>query len=278
MNIKSIIFAIVLLVIAWVCQQHLNRKLRLFSNTFINKDCIIHYRETFDVRSFSFDRKQGIRCAKYIIDLERIVNGNKFIDRGERIVKTFVFNGMLLGYILKIENTLVCVIRGTYTLTEWFVNTDCSQVDMPICNDIIKCHQGYYKIYTEVLKNGIHSTIHEHLSIIEDIIFCGHSLGAGIASVASLDVANTYKNMNVTSFLFGSPKVFGILKKSSITIPNIWRICNKSDVVINLPITNVPGFNTCFIYKHVGESVDICIYTNSLFGNHKMKTYLDGLM
>ncbi|NQV85922.1 MAG: lipase family protein [Woeseiaceae bacterium] len=80
-----------------------------------------------------------------------------------------------------------------------------------------------------------------------NVYLCGHSLGGGIASLASLDAAEQSLQFSQT-YTFGAPRVFGwaaALKALRLTYGRVFRVVNGNDIVPRIPST--------LRFNHVGE-------------------------
>jgi len=110
---------------------------------------------------------------------------------------------------------------------------------------------------------------------VQDLIITGHSLGAALATLASIELASTY---NVTTYVFASPRVCDHLPTTSIR--NFWRVNNASDIVTQLPLSVMPNLEpegTPFFYSHGGNSVDFNDNRHSIVNNHLLPVYIDAL-
>jgi hypothetical protein len=100
----------------------------------------------------------------------------------------------------------VITFRGTSSTADVLTDLKCSRVELPIpISKNLKqplVHSGFFDQFFSIKER-----IDEFLSTRENrpIIFCGHSLGGGIATIASLYY--TYKYKNVSCVTFGSPRV-----------------------------------------------------------------------
>ncbi len=128
----------------------------------------------------------------------------------------------LRAYVMKLkgpEPTLLVCIRGTSSLEDCFIDVQVRQVPFHD-QTMAKVHSGFLKQY-ESLAIQLEPTLKEHMTDdTNKIIFVGHSLASGVATIAALSASLRFSAQRVVFFGFGSPKVgnqaFANLFKSNI--------------------------------------------------------------
>jgi hypothetical protein len=143
------------------------------------------------------------------------------------------------------------IVRGTGT--PWGLITDmkCWQSKIPRINgeDYGSAHHGFLMGALDVLKpirswlEGAHSTyIHDR-----PVILCGHSLGAGVATILAPMLHDLTKHTIVVTF--GSPRVGDLTFANAIRsteFMRIIRVANEDDPVAFVPILG---------YHHTGNAL-----------------------
>ena len=146
---------------------------------------------------------------------------------------------------------------------------------------IAKVHEGFVDVYMN-FRNDIFSTLKTlDPEKKKTIIVTGHSLGAAIATLVGVDLAQSgYKNVVVYSF--ASPRVGDTTFKTivdDLKLP-LYRIVNISDIAPEMPLAVTPNFDdpdNPFIYSHCGTIVPFQINRLSILNNHLMPTYMEAL-
>jgi hypothetical protein len=104
-----------------------------------------------------------------------------------------------------------------------------------------KVHRGFYMALDEVWEQ---QGLVEHLRSKENsrrtVWFCGHSLGAGLATVA----AQRYSGKVRALYTYGSPRVGDLDFHKAFSIPT-YRFQNHNDIVTRVPPP--------LVYRHVGD-------------------------
>jgi triacylglycerol lipase len=179
-----------------------------------------------------------------------------------------------IGFLAQCQNKIYLILRGTQTSNEW-VKDFTINLEPCIFTDHGKVHEGFQRTYSL-----IRSDINESLSTISaklPIYVAGHSLGAALATLASLDIELSTKNRVSALITYGSPRVGDdtFVKAFNMHFHNrSFRIVNTSDIVtsIPLPIPIVGAVGGYF--SHVDTPVDMTIQKDDLGKNHSMQTYL----
>jgi len=142
------------------------------------------------------------------------------------------------------KNNIYIVCRGTSSYKDVisdikFWRKKCNYLDDTLI------HNGFLEQYTAVRKQ-----VHDKIALIMNdnikrVVFCGHSLGAALATIAALDYKLLNKKCIIECITFASPRVgsksFANLFNKTIDISH--RIVYHRD-----PVTFLP---TCIRFKHV---------------------------
>ncbi len=203
------------------------------------------------------------------------------------------------GYLGKIKpikddptNRIILAFRGTEKIDEWLANFDYAQVEVSFNNvpDTVTVHKGFWDIlslpathhipsFLEKIKqfftgkssiaspdapsllNQIHALLPKYLSKTapNEIYVAGHSLGAAVASLLTLELILNVPNVKIVTYVIGCPRVGGPslselvrdLSENPEYNFSLWRLTNTEDVVTTVPLPVVHGltYSQLFISK-----------------------------
>eukprot|EP01084_Bolivina_argentea_P153151 267054_1 len=143
---------------------------------------------------------------------------------------------------------IVISFRGSHNTVDWLDDFDIPQVTYPGIPDGY-VHQGYYDSWMKDLKPSVMKAAttlmdsHRHAPVL----LTGHSLGAAVAQLAAIDIANYATNTSndalIYSYNFGSPRWGNLVmaKYFESLVGYHFRLTNQHDPVPTLP------------YKHMGD-------------------------
>jgi len=141
------------------------------------------------------------------------------------------------------RTVLYIVFRGTQGGQD--VRIDLEELRAPLFdgrNDVL-VHRGFLKQFN-ALKGELLETIESVLDVVSGVRFCGHSLGAALATLAA-GVFSLRWGKLISCYTFGSPRVGGhgfVLWWDTLNIQS-YRILNYRDPVPMLPIN--------WFYRHI---------------------------
>ncbi|MBM3193815.1 MAG: lipase family protein [Chlamydiae bacterium] len=165
------------------------------------------------------------------------------------------------GYIGRIKslpndptNRIVIAFRGTEKAGEWLENVDYTQSEETFENldHSVTIHTGFWDALndkanykTPSLQDQLNNLIPKYLKkdVPNEINITGHSLGAAIATLVTLDSILRYKGVRIVTFIIGTPRVGGPslaeLFRDLTQDPSydfvVWRLVNTEDVVTTVP-------------------------------------------
>jgi hypothetical protein len=133
-------------------------------------------------------------------------------------------------------------------------------------------HAGFFQMY-EAIKINIRQGVEKQCAAYDlPLVIIGHSLGAGMATLAALDISYNDYRKSIYVYLYGSPKVGNSafansyaerLKDTTI------RVVNGCDIATILPTIG---------YQHVVENYRIgCQWKPPNTWDHHIKNYLRSL-
>lgn len=184
-----------------------------------------------------------------------------------------------LGFVLTSKTKNIIVFRGTQRLDEWFNNFYARQqhYSNPISGEYFgKVHKGFIANYDSII-NPIPREIAKKLDPSVPCYITGHSLGAALAVIASVDLACNIPALKPQIQLYtyagsrvGNPTFAQIHNKY---IPNHYRVINLADLVPLLPPLKSPGGE----YIHTGEEWSFLSQNGDFLPNHVVDTYREAI-
>lgn len=175
----------------------------------------------------------------------------------------------LAGVVASTEGKLIVAYHGTSNIDEVFSDFNISHFTMKLpCGLEAPVHDGCYSIYQESYDDS-QRAMNEASDGNEynEVIYTGHSLGAGLATIAALDKKGANPKFSISTIIFGSgqfisheaAKTYETLGLSNNTI-NIQQVGD--------PVTILPPKR--FDFTHVGHIIKIPTSMDS--GIHLMST------
>lgn len=144
------------------------------------------------------------------------------------------------GFVCSNSDEIVVVFRGSQQATDWYgTNFRCAFLD----TSYGKVHTGFWDAYMSV-QNQIIGLLVKHRAPYKALYVTGHSLGAALATVASMDLVPD------ATYTFGSPRV--LHRSAAATYKSLeiqtFRVAIAGDMVTRVP-------KPLMGYRHVGELV-----------------------
>jgi len=187
---------------------------------------------------------------------------------------------------LPLSDTVLLAFRGTDNPKEWLTGFD--QSPSPLPEDIyagshkISVHRGFLNLYLR-LRNQIFAGLQSLKP--KSILIAGHSLGASLASLATLDIS--WHDFQIHSvYLYGSPRVGDPYLAQAFhqqdAASNVYRIANTMDIVTDLPssldfdsvkYTHITGLNYTYEFIPLDESIMNLTRADFLAWAHSLSTY-----
>ena len=180
-----------------------------------------------------------------------------------------VFSGILLT---SKENN-VLVFRGTQTQAEWLKNLNANQQQYinPTGKAIGEVHEGFFQLTSE-LTPAISETVKD-LDPTIPFYITGHSLGAAVATLAALEIAQKVPPLReqIQLYTYAGPRVYSptLAQVHSQLIPNTYRIVNLGDTVPLVPPVTIGNS-----YVHIGQDWSFLAQFGDVLLNHVVDTYI----
>ena len=178
--------------------------------------------------------------------------------------------------------------RGTQSLDDWMSDFTFPQVAHPWG----RAEQGFSLIYDQCSQKVRAAVAGAPLS--PNVFVTGHSLGAGLAVLATADLVNSGVAPGAGMYSFAGPRVgdLAFAAQFNLRVPVRWRIVNTEDIVTTVPLAT-PGLfsdehphsplgimlmlSRNLNFEHVGNAVSFTVHNGSIAANHAMATYIGAL-
>lgn len=190
-------------------------------------------------------------------------------------VKIRQLTPVYLGFVLVSKTRNIIVFRGTQRNTEWLYNFYARQQNYrnPAGGESLgKVHRGFVANYQSIIE-PIPRDVAKQLDPSVPCYITGHSLGAALAVLASVDLALNIPALKPQIQLYtyagarvGDPTFARIHTQY---VPNHYRIVNLADIVPLLPPIQSPGGT----YVHTGEEWSFLSQNGDFLPNHVVDTY-----
>lgn len=249
-------------------------------------DIVVDDKLTLPTDFTDYNKSTALFCIDMISRIINIYRQNKVgkleLHKDLTIVKELKIDdeNPIFGYMATNNTTLYIVFRGSLNSFEY-------QQDLMYTEKLnhhfeskenVYIHSGFSNIYDK-----IDSVIMDNISDnITQVVVCGHSLGAAIATLCAYELSLT-KEIPICLYTFASPRVGNIEFANDFdnqdSITN-FRIVNVSDIIPTLPTAIMPNFkniNEPIFYKHVGELISFDNNYKSVEHNHMIYNYRDGV-
>ncbi|KZZ85622.1 lipase family protein [Bacillus sp. SJS] len=226
------------------------------------------------------DRKTAVLLADCcLLAYDGAQNGGEF-KAPEGFVNVVSLRGNILGqnkwfgFIIESDRHIIVAFRGSQSEPDWAATGDIEQVPYPYTSAGL-VHDGFLGIY-QSFRTDLYRSIRNRSSR-KKLYFTGHSLGAGIATLASLDASENTGNSNIYMYNFGSPKTGNRRFVSTYSKSGIryCRFVNKEDLVPLLPPGKITDYSLGknYYYAHLPNQCLFSLQTGTIAGNHSMETY-----
>ncbi|WP_425517228.1 lipase family protein [Paenibacillus sophorae] len=179
------------------------------------------------------------------------------------------------GFIIESPQEIIIAFRGTSSATNWISDIIASQKRFKYIKQECLTHRGFTDIYSSA-RNGIIAAL-TRLSQGKTLYITGHSLGAALATLCSMDIAANTAHRSPNLYTFGSPRVGdpAFSKIFSKYVRNSYRIANLFDVVTYTPPTiyKLPKREKKYYYSHVQTLSSLSFQNGGIGLNHIIGSY-----
>jgi len=157
------------------------------------------------------------------------------------------------GFVAIKDKSIYIVWRGSSSKKDF--QNDASIDKVPFVQDGEKVHIGF-KSSWDAVKDETYKSLEKALSTlggegeVDNIIVCGHSLGAAVSTLCAYEIYSIYKSNKIICCTIGSPRVGNKVFKQNFDKSSIesLRIVHNNDVVTHSPYIG---------YYHVNQMLRI---------------------
>lgn len=178
------------------------------------------------------------------------------------------------GFVLTGPSNHILVLRGTQRGYEWMQTVRAAQVtpqEVPELDFTGGIHRGFANLYSSLSKRIIEAV--KNLDPSLPLFVSGHSLGAPLATLAALDIAQKVPALKeqLRLYTYASPSLGSpeFAKAFTQLVPNSYRISNKADTVPLLPPITIENW----VYVPIGENWVFTTYLGEIGSHHYVSTY-----
>ena len=198
------------------------------------------------------------------------------------------------GFVATKDNTIYIVWRGSSSKKDF--QNDASIDKVPFVEKSEKVHIGFKTCWDSVkdetykaLDIALKNLGQEHS--IDNIVVCGHSLGAAISTLCAYEIYSIYKSNKIICCTIGSPRVGNKVFKENFDKSPIesLRIVHNLDVVTRSPSIGYYHVNTelriddegkvkkwMIDWQRVGEYLK-AVFTGKTAKDHMTNNYISAL-
>ena len=144
-------------------------------------------------------------------------------------------NGFV-GY-LPSTSTVFVVFRGSENVENWVVDADLRKTVYPFCEGC-EVHEGFLRAHEHVIPL-VKAETGRLLKATNssNLVITGHSLGAAIATLVTVDLQTYFNTTKTSMYNFGSPRLFNIVaaEKVSSFLVDKYRFTHFNDLIPHFP-------------------------------------------
>ncbi|CAL2044318.1 unnamed protein product [Caenorhabditis brenneri] len=176
-------------------------------------------------------------------DQIEVINAYEIFCDETQITTCFAYSAYL-----KDRNAMVLVFRGTTTLFQlidegisFFLHP---KIQFNVTKGVVDGYylNAFYALWNKGMRNDVEMILNEKKDV--KVWFFGHSLGGGLASIASSYVAKTYEidGSRTKLVTFGMPRIgdIDLAEAHDELVPDSWRIEHSKDPIPALPPRTFP--------------------------------------
>jgi triacylglycerol lipase len=180
------------------------------------------------------------------------------------------------------------VFRGTISLEDWLSDFTFPQVAHPWG----QVEEGFTHLYVQCSAD-VRAAV-PRSGAAPNVLVTGHSLGAGLATLATADLVCSGVSPGAAMCSFAGPRVGDLDFAAAFNrqVAQAWRIVNTEDIVTTIPLATPSLFSDKsphqafsimlmlsrkLDYEHVGIPVSFTTHKGSIPANHSMQVYSDAL-
>lgn len=181
--------------------------------------------------------------------------------------------------VVRIGQTVYVYFRGSSSLQNWKTNTNILGDVVPTdwgceTGTVMRTHKGYSRAFQSIADDMLRALdVHVRAGPTNQVVFCGHSLGGALATMAGLFVACKVPELKpyVAVVTFGAPQVGDgdFVAFFDTIVPISVRVANPLDVVprlLSAQLVHVKGYSPvgAFSFDTVLKTHELSTYKTAL--------------
>lgn len=194
-----------------------------------------------------------------LISLElSYVAGNEFMKNSVQAsgatykIEKYMYDRSVLahGYVFSKDDTMYVAFSGTYNKPDLFAEIDHKLAKPDFLLDVLDvCVHETFLAQFNAVKEQLANCLQVHK--FSHIVFCGHSQGGAVATLAAawFDSINKEAEMTMKLHTFGTPRIGNQIFNNHFKVLNFplehWRVCCVGD-----PVPNEPEYPTFCHVSH----------------------------
>ena len=251
--------------------------------------CSLVVLDTLPYPTFPLGPIFSYTVARYAADLVvRVVRLEQKMDPAQTLTMppgmvldtTLSYQKKTIGFIGHKDGVYWIAFRGTSTDNEWKRDLEFSLTSTNTIQDrdtqrasmtgTGMCHTGFLDIYDD-----FEQIIYDMIAPGSTVVVTGHSLGAGLATLACLNLKAT---RTVTGYVFASPRVCSVVDTADMN--GFFRVVNTADIIPSTPFStmfNIKNHDKPYHYTHGGKAFYFTENRLSLTNSHLIPVYIKAL-
>ena len=181
--------------------------------------------------------------------------------------------------VVRVGQTVYVYFRGSSSLQNWKTNANILGDAVPTnwdcqADNVMRTHKGYTRAFRAIADDMLRALdTHVRAGPVTRVVFCGHSLGGALATMAGLFVACKLPALkpHIAVVTFGAPQVGDgdFVAFYDDTIPTSVRVVNPLDIVprlLSAQLVHVKGYTPvgAFSFDTVLKNHDLSTYKAAL--------------
>lgn len=211
----------------------------LNNNQIVYGNTIGNYSAVTSAITYCPEKEVELWTCHWCKEMPRMNMLNTFWDYKTSTFCYFAYDTHYKQHVLSFE--------GSQDIRDWLIDLEFIKLVPYKEHPTAKVHFGFWKAYNSIRENVLSTIKYNNVS---KLFVTGHSLGGALATVASLDIAESLPYINIFMINLGAPRVGNkyYVDLFSIYINNYFRITHAKDPVVHLP-------PMAFSYYHIPNEV-----------------------
>ena len=245
--------------------------------------------EKLDIKLMNFNKLKTLKdhitnikiCLAFGDFVYALSNNNNilnFIENNPMITNYKIVSEVNVPNVLFLNwnKNLLVIYKGSTTFSDMISDINIKMIPIYSENKSAEIHKGIYNKFCR-LNIEVENTICDILkkNEISNIIFTGHSLGAGLSTLSAVNAKKKYSKLNIYNYCSASMKIGNLAFKDyykSLEITTV-NLINESDIAHNFP-KNENFYHIDSLDKNSNPVFDS---KTGIYNAHLTTTYIDNV-